>query len=128
MLEIMNRLGNLKATFDYKRRLEKMQEKASVNPENLLFQIRIGDFLARLKKKAEAIAVYEQAAQKFIQKNLFAQAIALKKIISRLEPARDDEERTIVLLRLYQQMLEMREKALISEQESSPKGTEGASN
>lgn len=119
MLEIMSRLGDLKAAFQYKRKLEEIQEKASVNPENLFFQRRMGDFLARLKKKAEAIAVYEQTAQKFIQKNLFVHAIALKRIIFRLEPKRDDSEQKLVLARLHEQMLEYREKALIAGQQSS---------
>ena len=128
MLEIMNRLGDFKASFYYKRKLEEIQEKASVNPENLLFQVRIGDFLAKLKKRTEAIGVYEQTGQKFIQKNLFAHAIALKKIIFRLGPPGDNGEQALVLARLHEQMLELREKALIAGQESSPKATVGFSN
>ena len=128
MLEIMDRLGDLKATFCYKRKLEKIQEKASVNPDNLLFQVRIGDFLAKLKKKTEAIAVYEQTAQKFIQKNLFAHAIALKKIVFRLEPKHDNGQQKLVLARLYEQMLENRENTFRAEQGNSPKAAMGSSN
>ena len=121
MLEIMNRLEDFKTSFNSKRKLEEMREKASVNPENLLFQVRIGDFLARLKKKAEAIAVYEQTAQKFIQKNLFAHAIALKRIILPLGPPGDDGEKTLVLARLHEQMLEVREKTLEAKPETLQK-------
>ncbi len=124
MLEIMNRLGDLKATFCYKRKLEEIQKKASVNPENLLYQVRIGDFLVKLKKRPEAVNVYEQTAQKFIQKNLFVHAIALRRIIFRLQPSGDNSEQKLVLARLYDQMLEHREETLETKgetaQEDSP--------
>ena len=111
MFEIMKRSEDLRVTLCYKRKLEEIQEKALAHPENIFSQVRIGDFLAKLKKKAEAIAVYEQTVQKFIQKNLFVHAIALKRTIFRTKPGRDDAEQTLVLLRLYEQMLEYREKA-----------------
>ncbi len=128
MLEIMTRLGGFRAAISYKRKLEEIQEKASVNPDNLLFQVRIGDFLAKLKKKTEAIAVYEQTAQKFIQKNLFAHAIALKKIIFRLEPMYDTEEQQLVLGRLYDQMLKYRERTSDAAGKSSQKSPLGSPN
>ena len=110
MHKIINRWGDFKTTFYYKKRLEKIQEKASGNPDNLLFQVRIGDFLAKVRKTKEAIEVYEQTAQKFIQKKLFAHAIALKKIIFRLEPMPKNGEQALILERLYDQMLKDREK------------------
>jgi len=106
----------LKVSLYYHRRLKKIQEKASLNPENLFIQVRMGDLLAKLKKKKEAAVVYELAAQQFIQKNLFAHAIALKKIIFRLEPPRDDGEQMNLLDRLYDQMLIYREKTSIAQE------------
>lgn len=116
MVSIMDLLKKLKFSLDYQKRLKKVQERASLNPENLLNQVRMGDLLAKLKKKKEAVVVYELAAQQFIPKNLFAHAIALKKIIFRLEPPRDDGEQNNLLDRLYDQMLICREKTSIAQE------------
>ncbi len=116
MVSIMDLLEKLKVSLYYQKRLKKIQERASLNPENLFIQVRMGDLLAKLKKKKEAVFVYELAAEQFIQRNLFAHAIALKKIIFRLEPPRDDGEQMNLLDRLYNQMLIYREKASIAEE------------
>ena len=119
MFEITNGSEDFRGTLGYRRKLGEIQEKALAHPENLLFQARIGNFLAELKKKAEAIAVYEQTAQNFIKENLFAHVIALKKIIFRLEPRRDDREQKLVLARLHEQILEYREQTSNLGQEPS---------
>jgi tetratricopeptide (TPR) repeat protein len=105
MPTILNRLWEIKKNGGYKTRIERLQQKAAGNPQNLIFQVRMGDFLTKLNKTKEAIAVYERAAQEFIRKNLFAQAIALKKIIFRMDPFRDAGDQAVVLGRLYEQML-----------------------
>jgi hypothetical protein len=120
MVGIMELLEDFKASWYYEKRLEKVQEKALLQPENLFIQVRMGDLLAKLKKKKEAVSVYELAAQQFIQKNLFAHAIALKKIIFRLEPPKDDGEQMNILDRLYEQMLVYREKTSIAEEAKPP--------
>jgi hypothetical protein len=104
MVRVMDLLEGVKISLCYQRRLKKVQERASLNPENLFIQVRLGDLLAKLKKKKEAVAVYELAGQQFVQKNLFAQAIALQKIIFRLEPPKDDGEQMNILNRLYERM------------------------
>lgn len=58
----------------------------------------------------KAIGVYKRATQCFIEKKLFAQTIALKKILSHLKPsqAQDNQDKAmenIVLARLNEQML-----------------------
>ena len=121
MVGFMNLLEDFKASCYYHRKLKKVQEKALLHPENLLFQVRMGDLLAKLKRKKEAVGAYELAAQQFIQKNLFAHAIALKKIIFRLEPSKDHEEKMNILNRLYEQMLILREKTSIAEEAAAPK-------
>jgi len=120
MVGIMELLENFKASWYNEKRLEKVQEKALLQPENLFIQVRMGDLLAKLKKKKEAVSVYELVAQQFIQKNLFAHAIALKKIIFRLEPPKDDGEQMNALERLYEQMLVYREKTSIAEKATPP--------
>jgi hypothetical protein len=116
MVGIIDLLENFKASCYYQRRLKKVQEKALRHPENLFIQVRLGDLLTKLKKKKEAIGVYERAAEQFIQKNLFAHAIALKKIIFRLEPPKDDGEQMNLLDKLYEQMLIYSGKASIAEE------------
>jgi hypothetical protein len=102
----MNRLWGLKNDWSYKTRLEKIQQKVSVNPQSLIYQVRLGDFLAKHNRIKEAIVIYERTAQEFIRKRLFAQGIALKKVILRKGPARNADEQAFILNRLYEQMLE----------------------
>ena len=101
MINIMDRFEEFKKTLIYKRKLKNIEEKALSNPENFIFQVRIGDFLMRLRKRKEAIGIYERAAQRFIEKRHFAQAIALKKIIFRLEPPHDKAEQNITSSAAY---------------------------
>ncbi len=123
MVGIMELVENFRASWYYERRLKKVQEKAFLHPENLFLQIRLADLFAKLKKKKEAISVYELAAEQFIQKNLFAHAIALKKIIFRLQPPRDDGEQMEILNRLYDQMLVYRVKTSIAEEAKAAEPT-----
>ena len=111
MPTIKNRLWELKKNWFYKKRLERIQQEASANPQNLVFQVRLGDFLAKLNRTKEAVDVYERAAQEFIRKSLFAQAISLKKIIFRTDPFRNAGDQGVILDRLYEQMLESRMEA-----------------
>ena len=118
MVGIMDFLEDFRASWCYEKRLKEVQEKALLYPENLFLQVRLADLLAKLKKKQEAIGTYEHAAQQFIQNNLFAHAIALKKIIFRLEPSKDHGEKMNILNRLYEQMLNLREKTSGEEKET----------
>ena len=119
MAGIMELLEDFKASWYYEKRLKKVQEKALLHPENLHIQVRLADLLAKLKKK-EAVGIYELAAQQFLQKNLFAHAIAMKKIIFRLEPPKDDGEQMNILERLHEQMLVYREKTSTAEEAAPP--------
>ena len=127
MVGIMDFLEDFKASWYYEKRLKKIQEKALLHPENLFLQVRLADLLAKLKKKQEAVGVYELAAQQFIQKNLFAHAIALKKIIFRLEPPKDEGEQLNILDKLYEQKLVYREKTSIAEEATAPKTASSSS-
>ena len=127
MVGIMDFLENFKASWYYEKRLKQVQEKAFLYPENLFLQVRLGGLFAKLKKKQEAVGVYELAAQQFIQKNLFAHAIALKKIIFRLEPPKDEGEQMNILDTLYEQKLVYREKTSIAEEAAAPKTASSSS-
>ncbi len=119
MVGLMELLGDFKASRYYEKKLKTVQERALLHPENLFAQVRLADLLAKLKKKQQAVGVYELAAQQFIQKNLFAHAIALKKIIFRLEPPKDAGEQMKTLQGLYEQMLVYRDTTSIAEEAAS---------
>ncbi len=120
MVGFMDILEGLRASRHYQKKLAKVQEEALHTPDNLFIQVRLGDLFAKLKKNREAVAAYELAAQQFIQKNLFAHAIALKKIIFRLQPPRDNGEQMEILNRLYEQMLVYREKSSEADEALAP--------
>ncbi len=67
--------------------LAELQRRAQKNPDNLNLQIRMADLFIKLGKKDEALEVYRQTAEKYAQKSLVRQAIALNRIILRLAPS-----------------------------------------
>ena len=105
MVRIMGRLWEFKKAWFYKMNLKRMQAKASRNPENLTLQVRLGDFLVKLNREKEATEIYERLSQQFLQKNLYLQAIAMQKIIMRMNPVRDKGEQSLMLAGLYKEML-----------------------
>ena len=103
-------IGKYLRVLCHRKQLQKIRQRADRNPENLILQVRVGDLLAKMRREKEAVKVYEEAAQKFIRKDLFGHAIALKKLILRLNARRYREEE--VLPGLHQQMMEYRERAI----------------
>ena len=78
-----------------KKKLQKIRRTVAENPDNLNSLIRFGDLLAKLGEKEEAVRIYHYAAEKYAHKNLYKQAIALNKIIVRLDPAQEESENAI---------------------------------
>lgn len=69
-----------------RNQLAELQKRTQKNPDNLNLQIRIADLFIRLGKKDEAVRIYRQTAEKYAQQNFLSQAIALNKIVLRLDP------------------------------------------
>ncbi len=74
----------------------------------VMFEMNLGRKLDFLSEKA--IGIYKRVVQRFIGKKLFAQTIALKKIISHLKPSQvqdrqDKEMENIIRARLHEQIL-----------------------
>jgi tetratricopeptide (TPR) repeat protein len=111
MPNLAEKLKDFIKTLIYKQELKKIQKKALFDPENVIFQVRIGDLLVKLRKRKEAIDTYEQAAQQFIEKKLFAHAISLKNLITRLEPRQDKVVQDLVIAGLFDQMMENRKRS-----------------
>ena len=109
--KIMNVLENAKFYRRCHGRLKDFRRKSLRHPDDLLIKVRIGDSLAKLKKDKEAVAVYEETAMEFMEKNLFAHAIALKKVIFRLAPPKDERDREEILAGIYRRMQMYQEQA-----------------
>ncbi len=74
-------------TLRVKNQLAELQGRVQKNPDNLNLQIRMADLFIKLGKKDDALEGYRQAAEKYSQKGHVSQAIALNKIILRLDPS-----------------------------------------
>jgi cAMP-dependent protein kinase regulator len=81
-------IGNLFFGGKYEKELKDLEQKAAQEPKNLRLRVRIGDLLEKLGKRAEAIAAYQSVAQEYAKNGMLIQAIALDKLILRLDPAR----------------------------------------
>ncbi len=101
----------IKRNRDLALKMEQLQKEVEANPGNPFCQVRLGDALLKLHRTREAMDIYEKAVRDFLEKKLFAQAIAVSKIILRHDPHRDRNlERAIG--RLYEKMFEYKERTL----------------
>jgi cAMP-dependent protein kinase regulator len=71
----------------YEKELKDLQQKVAQEPKNLRLRVRIGDVLEKLGKRTEAIEAYRGAAEEYARSGMLIQAIALNKILLRLDPA-----------------------------------------
>ncbi len=69
-----------------KRKLLELQEKARQDPQNCQAQVRLGDLLIKMGNKKAAIEAYHLAAERFAQQGFMIEAVAISKIIMRLDP------------------------------------------
>jgi cAMP-dependent protein kinase regulator len=69
-----------------KEDLQKLQEKVQQDPENFHLLVKMGDLLQKMKRPKEALESYRQASAQYIRKGFLIQAIAVYKIILRLDP------------------------------------------
>jgi hypothetical protein len=87
--------------------LNSLQEKARQNPQNCQAQVRLGDLLTKMGKKEAAIEVYHAAAEKFAQHGFMVEAIAMSKVIMRLDPLQKGVQKKIS--KLYRQWEALKE-------------------
>jgi cAMP-dependent protein kinase regulator len=79
----------------YEQELKEVQEKAAREPKNLRLRLRIGDLLEKLGKRAEAVEAYRTVAEEYARKGLLIQAIAVQKLILRLDPTKSELQEQI---------------------------------
>jgi len=75
--------------------LVEFKRLAEVNPEDLEVQVQIGDLLRKVGREPESLIRYKYVLAEYVKKGLFLQAIALGKLILKIEP--EDEETLQVL-------------------------------
>ncbi len=80
-------LGRLLAQGKLERDLAELRHKAAQEPNNYYFLVKIGDLLEKLGRRQEALESYRRAAEKYTQKGFLVQAIAVNKLILRLDPS-----------------------------------------
>ena len=82
-------------TGELAKALEAFKQLAEVNPGDFQVQVQIGDLLRKVGREAESLIRYKYVLPEYVKKGLFLQAIALGKLILKIEP--DDEETLQVL-------------------------------
>jgi cAMP-dependent protein kinase regulator len=101
-------------TGELAKALEEFKRLAEINPGDLQVQVQIGDLLRKVGREAESLIRYKYVLAEYIEKGLFLQAIALGKLILKIDP--EDEEALRVL-----KDLSSRKEDLLSQKEM--KGT-----
>jgi cAMP-dependent protein kinase regulator len=71
----------------YEKELKELQKRAVQDPKNLHIQVRIGDLLEKMGKRAGALDAYRKASDRYAQEGFLIQAIAINKVILRLDPS-----------------------------------------
>lgn len=72
--------------------LKELSDRSRKEPNNLNLRVRIGDLLARIGKKQEAVLLYRWTAEKFLEKYYLSEAMALNKIVMRLDPSETNRD------------------------------------
>lgn len=82
----------------YEQELKEVQQKAAREPKNLRLRLRLGDLLEKMGKRAQALETYSTVAEEYARKGLLIQAIALHKLILRLDPSKTQLQEQIATL------------------------------
>ena len=72
----------------YEKELKDLEQKTAQEPKNLRLKVRVGDLQEKLGKRTEAISTYQEVAREYAKNGMLIQAIALNKLILRLDPTR----------------------------------------
>ncbi len=71
----------------YEKELKDLQKKAKHEPKNFHLQVKIADLLEKMGKRSEALEAYRHVSDKYSQNGFLVQAIAVNKVILRLDPS-----------------------------------------
>lgn len=70
--------------------IEAYQSAVAKNPENVAIRLKLGDLYAKVGDKAAAIQEYTTVALEYAKEGYLVKAIAVNKLIVRLDPARQE--------------------------------------
>jgi len=76
--------------------LVEFKRLAEINPEDLEVQVHIGDLLRKVGRETESLIRYKYVLAEYIKEGLFLQAIALGKLVLKIDP---EDEETLQLLK-----------------------------
>ncbi len=82
----------------YEKELKELEQKVAQDPKNLRLRVRIGDLLEKLGKRTESIEAYRATAEEYARTGMLIQAIALNKLILRLDPTKSKIHHQLVEL------------------------------
>jgi len=82
----------------YEKELKGLEQKAAQDPKNLRLRVRIGDLLEKLGKRTQSIEAYHAVAEEYAKSGMLIQAIALNKLILRLDPTKSKIHNQLVEL------------------------------
>ncbi len=68
------------------RDLQELQRKILESPKNYHLLVKLGDLLEKKGRRAEALEAYRKASEEFSRSGFLIQAIAVSKIVLRLDP------------------------------------------
>lgn len=71
----------------YEKELRELQKKITHEPKNIYLLVRMGDLLEKAGKRKEALEAYRQASEQYSKNGFLVQAIAVNKVILRLDPS-----------------------------------------
>jgi cAMP-dependent protein kinase regulator len=72
------------------KELKELHRKILQNPKNYHLLVRLGDLLEKNGQRAKALDVYRHASERFSRNGFLVQAIAVNKIILRLDPSQNE--------------------------------------
>ncbi|MDI6753119.1 MAG: cyclic nucleotide-binding domain-containing protein [Thermodesulfobacteriota bacterium] len=74
----------------YGKEFHDLKKKIAREPKNFYLLVKMGDLLGRMGKRAEALEAYGRASDKISLNGFLVQAIAVNKVILRLDPSRSN--------------------------------------
>ena len=75
-----------------------LQQKILQNRKNHHLLVKLGDLLEKKGRRAEALEAYREASERFSRSGFLIQAIAVNKILLRLDPSQDQIQEQLATL------------------------------
>jgi len=93
----------------YENEMKELQKKAVQDPKNLHLQVKIGDLLEKMGKRGEALEAYRKVSERYAKEGFLIQAIAVNKVILRLDSSQ---------VKIHDQLAELYAKRAMALEES----------